>query len=286
MQFDLVLDAEEPFLNHHRPGGLPLFGTVMGIEAMVSAAMRCAGLQNLTSCSVINVQIRSPIILQERFRQATINVTQPFGMERNHFVCEVTSKEGDFSTATHFKANVILNSLHSFSEKKPWVNNVNELAFTVTAAQVYKLFFHGPAFQVIHAAALSGKTLVTELNPDLHALRNEVSVTPLSIPAQLIELCLQTAGLHDIAMQSRMMIPHRIARIDWVAAPEESSASRRFGFATPSVGASLDCVRFDMRLADESQQVFLQISEYETAPLPFPSDADGISELSKCFDLP
>lgn len=59
-----ILDPRQPYLDHHRPGGEPLLGTVMGIEAMARAARFLHPEGWLTRIS--DVEIGPPCILKDK----------------------------------------------------------------------------------------------------------------------------------------------------------------------------------------------------------------------------
>ena len=140
--FETLLDAYVPYLDDHRPGNDPLFGTTMGIALMTQA------------CSA------------------------------------------------SFRASVVVDT-RGHSDYRP----------KVASPDVYGLFFHGPAFQVVHSAALNDGEMWCEIAPTVASFW-ERGARGEPVAAQQIELCLLTAGLLEVATTERMMIPKRISCID------------------------------------------------------------------------
>ncbi|MFH4346974.1 polyketide synthase dehydratase domain-containing protein, partial [Acinetobacter baumannii] len=68
---------------------------------------------------------------------------------------------------------------------------------------VYKVYFHGPAYQVLDAAWRDDGQVVGRLAPDLPPA-HEPPVQPTEVMPRLIELCFQTAGMWELGTEGRM----------------------------------------------------------------------------------
>ena len=209
------LDASEPFLDDHRPGGDPLLGTAMGVELMSRAAHRMATGATDRQRTTEHVGVFEPLIL--RSKSATVHVRAVRLGDDAHapIHCVVESRCRGGLPVPHFEA--------SFVHAEPCIADTRLPAGVQLGAQpavndadVYSLFFHGPAFRVIHSASSVGDGMLCEWRQDLPAWARG-PVDPATADPRWVELCLQTAGLLEIATTQRMLIPHRIGSIEHIA---------------------------------------------------------------------
>ena len=76
---------------------------------------------------------------------------------------------------------------------------------------VYRLYFHGPAYQVVaegwqdDGAAVAGSP--TDLPPN-----HEPADLPTVLAPRLVELCFQTAGLWEAGRTGRLALPAHVER--------------------------------------------------------------------------
>src|ERR1035441_4849833 len=92
---------------------------------------------------------------------------------------------------------------------------------------------------------------------------------PLAIAPRLVELCFQTAGLWEIAVQHRMGLPHRVDRVSLYRTPN-AAAGPLFAVVTPNqVDGSFDAdvVDYDGRSEEHT-------SGYRT--VAFREDVDAL----------
>ena len=82
---------------------------------------------------------------------------------------------------------------------------------------------------------------------------------PLAIAPRLIELCFQTAGLWEIAVQHRMGLPRHVDQVSFYRTPA-SSAGPLFAVVTahPAEGS------FDADVVDGAGTRYLHVSGYRT----------------------
>ena len=98
---------------------------------------------------------------------------------------------------------------------------------------------------------------------------------------RLIEACLQTAGLLDIATRSEMRIPHRIDDIEYFetrASPDDQFHAIAYR-ATSRSGAEA----IDIDLHRSNGSTVLRIRGYETRQLSFETDNTAIITLNCAF---
>jgi hypothetical protein len=275
-EFAVELDSSEPYLDDHRPGGHPLFGTVMGLELMARSVVALAECPLWTPIRVTQVIVGDPIIVEKASTTAYVGATRSRVERGEVFRCQVMTR--DDTSVTHFSAT--LECMKPISHATATNVSVLDTPLPVQASEVYALFFHGPTFRVLQRAGLAHDAVVAEVAtrlPDLTSDPHDTSV----LPSRLIEACLQTAGLLEIATRSRMMIPSRIGSIECSGA-HSPMPDRLFTRARRSVDPRrTDAV--DIDLIDLDGICWLKVRGYETLPLPFPSDTAAIGDLNRAF---
>ena len=271
----LQLDARQPFLNDHRPGGLPLLGTAMGIELMARAAQQLDGNGAMSAWSIADVEILDALVLDGP--TATVHVRAEQAEHSNGSIrCVVESRRVTGAPIRHFvgfvqrrQRETIVASVHDASASQPT---------DVSQDKIYRTFFHGPAFRVIRSARLLEAAMVCELSADLPPLSLPIDETLCAAP-RWIELCMQTAGLLEIAVASRMMIPRRIERVDVVEAGGSAAAGPLVACARRSMSPATGDAAFDIDLVDARGVVLVRITGYHTRPLPYPADPEAVRAL-------
>ena len=269
------LDAAEPWLDHHRPGGLPLLGTAMGIELMMRAAMPVLGAPAVQAAVVVDVSVRDPLILQAQCAQVHVTMARAGAALLR---CGVQHLAEGRAPLRLFEANIgLAPGARRSSERSPAFNERAE--WSASASDVYALFFHGPAFQVVRRARYRSGGVLCELNTALPPLTraggDEMAATP-----RWIELCMQAAGLLEVAENARMMIPHRIDRIEWFV-PEAAATGPLFAWARKRGPGDAGLV--DVDLLDAHRQPVLHLRGYRTVPLPFAADGAAVNRLHRCL---
>jgi Polyketide synthase dehydratase len=266
-RIEYPVSAAEPFLNDHRPGGLPLLGTAMGFEFMARAVRQVRGAAAGGPVYINNARVLDPLILKGD--AATVSVVV------DSQSCAMQGWQAGESWVLMFDAQ--------FQEVAPVVAPQSLSAARIDAFlesrvpghAVYELFFHGPAFRVVGSAAFGAGALFSELAADLPSLTLD-STQVLTAAPHWIELCMQTAGLLEIAAHARMMIPHRIDRLH--ISPVQILRPPLFACAQERAGAGVD-----VTLSDSAGAVCVQMTGYRTLPLPFAADTAAIKTLHERF---
>jgi hypothetical protein len=133
----------------------------------------------------------------------------------------------------------------------------------LTPEQVYRLYFHGPAYQVVGSAWRHAEGAAARFAADLPAQAD----TPTLTGARLVELCFQTAGLWEAGTEGRLALPLHVDAVRRYAVPEEGPDL--VATARPDGRGGFDCV-----VRDGEGAVVLRVEGYRTVPLPDPLPAD------------
>src|SRR5205085_2483747 len=89
----------------------------------------------------------------------------------------------------------------------------------VKAAQIYRVYFHGPAYQVLARAWWDGTRMIGEMAARLPG-NHQPSDRPTLMAPRLIELCFQTAGLWEMGAAGVMGLPQRVQKVLWSREPK------------------------------------------------------------------
>ncbi len=76
----------------------------------------------------------------------------------------------------------------------------------IPAAEIYKAFFHGPAYQVIERAAVNGRSAAALMARDLPPNTSPAHAASFMAP-RLVELCFQTVALWSLKSTGSMALP-------------------------------------------------------------------------------
>jgi hypothetical protein len=147
----------------------------------------------------------------------------------------------------------------------------------VEAAQIYRIYFHGPAYQVLERAWWDGEHIIGELAEKLPDNHQPADQPTLMLP-RLIELCFQTAGLWEMGTTSRMGLPSHIHHVS-----SSNGHSKRGGRLYAVVTPNPETGSFDAEVVDSDGNVYVQLNGYSTAALPAALDAESLKSLQAVF---
>jgi hypothetical protein len=149
----------------------------------------------------------------------------------------------------------------------------------IDAAKIYRLYFHGPSYQVVERAWWDGNRVVGVFAarlPEDH-FRSE---KPTLVAPRLIELCFQTAGLWEMGIQGRMGLPLQVREIKWLRNPVLTDG-RFYAVVTPQPNQE----SFDAEVIDGKGNLYLQLTGYRTIGLPGAVDAAPLKALQEAMSL-
>jgi len=147
----------------------------------------------------------------------------------------------------------------------------------VTAEDLYRLYFHGPAYRVVETSWRSGDEvfgLFTEPLPPNHV---PGEAPTLAAPRQ-IELCFQTAGIWELASEATMGLPYQVGRVT-VPADSHLPHGRLIAVVTRNPRGG-----FDAQVVDEKGQIALAIEGYRTMAMPEAVDPTLLEPLRKAMN--
>jgi NADP-dependent 3-hydroxy acid dehydrogenase YdfG/acyl carrier protein len=268
-----TLDPEvQPFLNDHRIDGTPVLPGVMGVEAFAAAAL--AGFPDRHVSAIEAVAFTAPFkFYRDEPREVTVKAR--FRADGDEIVADcrligvrTIAAQAEPQVTTHFTGRVRLgrSAPDLGTGKTPVVSGP-----TVSADDIYRIYFHGPAYQVLDEAWRSDGAAVGRFAEDL---------PPNNIPAEqgtitdprLLELCFQTAGVWEIGTTGQMALPMHIDRV--VTMPASGSAEREYATMTASDGGA-----FVGSVVDRSGRVRVRLEGYLTVPLPGAIGAEDVAPL-------
>lgn len=281
----ILLEADldpnnEPFLKDHALNGIPVLPGVMGIEGFTVAAKHIASVLGSARAGF------------EVVRLDDIKFLTPFKFYRNQprrsawkarvlrtvegLVADV-SLESDMllhnktvEHMRHFSGRVILQPQVDHQDMIVAAPKWNG-AYTVQAAEIYRLYFHGPSFQVLAGVQRSGELVLGKLQHDLPAItagRQTLFSTPI-----LLELCLQTAGVWEAGLTGTLGLPSSIGQLR--LHKNKTNGAAIFAEVSPSRLQDGSLI-FDARVVDAKGRVYLEIDNYRTSPLPYSVEEDLI----------
>ncbi len=273
---EATLDPEElSYLRDHAINGIPVLPGVMGIEGFSVASKHIASVLASSRSGfeverLENIQFHTPFKFYGNkprtitwnavaYRQAeglVVNVSLESNVKRwngssEHFL--------HFSGLVHLSQNTQVTETMGVPPK--WENKKS-----ISSEDIYKLYFHGPSFQVLDAAQLTESVVLGRFNKQLKGVYADnpgMFTTPL-----LIELCFQTAGLWEIGTTGILALPRSIGNL--MLYPQPVNGVAIYAEVKPHVCDGN--LSFDARVVDAKGHVFLELTNYQTSQLPYPAE--------------
>jgi hypothetical protein len=304
----LLDPAVQPFLNDHRIEGIPVLPGVMGMEAFAEAALaatRLAGREvggehGYRVGSIEDVRFLAPCKFY-RDEPRTITVTalvqpDPAGGDDLLATCRLTAERLLAGSSTprldvHFTGTVRLT-------RSPWSEECEDVPVIsgqdgqlVEPDAIYRLYFHGPAYQVLAEAGRAGGAAVGRLAdpmPEHHVPTDQQTVTG----PRLSELCFQTAGLVQAGTTGELALPAAVEAVRLVRDPNHVGGGLHAVLQVRSAAAQGDSSGgssegagpvFDGHVADGEGRVVLRMQGYRTVALPAAMPEDVRSALHRAL---
>jgi NAD(P)-dependent dehydrogenase (short-subunit alcohol dehydrogenase family) len=254
----------QPFLHDHQIGGTPVLPGVMSLEALAEASLSI--LPGWGVEAVEDVNYLAPFkFYRNDPRTLTIRaMLRPDG-ETVVADCRIDGQrllpnQAEPQTTTHSTARVRLTN--SASAKQVSQHPGEPAGAVVEAVDIYRVYFHGPAYQVLERAWWDGNRMVGQMARDLPN-NHYPSELPAVMAPRLIELCFQTAGICEMSVQHRLGLPLHIDRVRVWQAPEALEGPL-FAVVTPHPAEA----SFDAEIVDAAGNRYVQLIGYRTVALP------------------
>ena len=265
----------QPFLYDHRIDGTPVLPGVMGIEGFAEAALCVHPGWHVEAVEEVN--FLSPFkFYRDEPRTVTIQaVYYPQG-DRLLADCQLIGRRmlpnhAEPQETVHFTARVRLSKLTPTAVTgKALITSSDSI---LEAAEIYRVYFHGPAYQVLERAWWDGKRMIGLMAGGLPS-NHQPSDRPTLMAPRLIELCFQTAGLWEMSVQNRFGLPQDVHQVSLLRAPNLAE-SQLYAVVTPHP----DQESFDAEVVDTQGNCYVQLSGYRTAALPNGLDAGPLKLL-------
>ncbi|MGA7382815.1 MAG: SDR family oxidoreductase, partial [Terriglobales bacterium] len=282
LKIETTLDpAIQPFLHDHQIDGTPVLPGVMGVEAFAEAAV-CL-LPDWQVAAIEDVSFLAPFKFY-RNEPRTLTIETVIRPEGDSLLadCRLTGSRSlpnqtEPQVTTHFTARVRL-TRHP-AEAATTLPLGTPSGHVIEAGDIYPLYFHGPAYQVVERAWWDGTQIVGAMSKNLPDNHHPPELATLVAP-RLIELCFQTAGLWEMGVQGRMGLPLHIHKVRLYAAPDATAGSL-FAVVTPDT----DQASFHAEVVDAKGKRYLQLSGYRTVAVPNAVDAGRLKALQAAMSL-
>jgi NAD(P)-dependent dehydrogenase (short-subunit alcohol dehydrogenase family)/acyl carrier protein len=278
---ETTLDPEkQPFLFDHRINSTPVLPGVMGLEAMAETARLLFPDRHIGA--IEDVSFMAPFKFY-RNQPRAITIHASFSAENEDILADcrlVGSRllhgQAEPEVTTHFTGRVRLVTQPPQAANESPVSRPKGGSKT-DSAQIYRVYFHGPAYQVIDSAWRANGNIVASFAKNLPA-NHEPSDLPVSASPRFVELCFQTASLAGLAAQSRLGLPFAFRELTVVSLPEKFSDAAFYS----TVAANPDGT-YDAKVIDGKGKVYLILRGYQTMDLPDPVQADLVQPIKQAL---
>jgi hypothetical protein len=283
LTFTTELDPKvQPFLYDHQIDGTPVLPGVMGIEAFAEAAH--AFLPEWRIAAVENVNFLAPFKFY-RNEPRTLSIETIIRPRGQDLIAECrllgqrhlpTQKEPQVTL--HFTGQVRL----TWEIPQPGAGwKIGDPGGAVIeAADIYKLYFHGPAYQVIERAWWNGNQVIGLMPAKLPANHHPCE-KPLQIAPRLVELCFQTAGIWEMGVRGSMGLPHGVDQLSILRSCATDVPERLYSVVKPRP----DGKSFDAEVVDEKRNCYLRLVGYRTVEVPNAIDRERVKKLQTAMSL-
>jgi malonyl CoA-acyl carrier protein transacylase len=283
LSLETALDPNEhAFLRDHALNGIPVLPGVIGIEGFSVAARHIASTLASVKAGfqvehLEDIHFLAPFKFYKNLPRQIQWKAQAI-REKSGIVVyatlesELLRHNGEREHMLHFTGKVYLTQ-HTMIQEMTGILPIWGKETAVCSEDIYKLYFHGPSFQVLDCAQKSGdhvmgrlaKNIPTEASGETQSI-----TTPL-----LVELCFQTAGLWEAGTTGIMALPHSIGTL--TIYPRRVNGEPIFAEVTPRIEEGKVC--FDARVVDAKGHMYLELSNYQTAPLPYAAEPELIEPM-------
>jgi hypothetical protein len=266
--------GRQKFLDHHRIEGTPVLPGVMGMEGFAEAAR--ALLPGWEVVALEDVELLAPFkFYRDEPRTLELRALVRDGGDGTLVGdCELIGRrtlpgQGEQETR-HFTGRARL--AREAPAAPPADTSPTDGEDGVDHDAVYRVYFHGPAYQVLDRAWRDNGHVVGRLAGDL-PVDHEPPASPIVFVPRLIELCFQTAGVWELGTAGRMALPTRVERVVRYAGADAPGAL--WAVVSPRDGGD----GVDAEVVDEAGTVRVRLEGYRTIELPGGVDAGALAPI-------
>ncbi len=257
----------QPFLFDHAMEGTPLLPGVMGTEAF--AQLGSLAVPGYHVAAVTSVEFQKPFKFF-RMEPSTLHLSAfpvPASgggvLVRAALRSRVPARPGlPAQERLHFQGEVRM-ARERATPPKVRFSAPEASDLPIGAEQIYRFFFHGPAYQVLERVKVDGRSAIGLMARDLPPNAVPEASEELIAP-RLLELCFQTAGIWEVSVKERLALPTAFRSVVRHRGMEEANGKRLYAL----VEATSDEPLFDARVVDETGNVYLELEGYRTVALP------------------
>jgi len=263
----------QPFLHDHQIDGTPVLPGVMGIEAFAEAALYLLPGWHVEAVEDVNFLAPFKFYRNEPRTVAVETAIHPEGDALVAY-CKLIGfralpNQAESQATTYFTGRVRL------TKQAPAATTVSARetpnGHVIEARDIYPLYFHGPAYQVVQRAWWDGTRIVGLLSTSLRNNHHPAEL-PTVISPRLIELCFQTAGLWEMGVQGRMGLPQQVGRVS-VSQAADVTKEDLYAVVTPNQSG------FEAEIVDKNGNRYLYLNGYGTVAIPDAVDAERLKAL-------
>jgi hypothetical protein len=269
--------VEQNFLDHHRIDGTSVLPGVMGIEAFAEVASASA--PGWTAVAVEDIAFLAPCkFFRDEPRTLELSASPILLGDEVQADCRLIARRAlvgqPEQITTHFTGRVRLT-------RAPAAPRLADPAGETTGAvvsndEIYRIYFHGPAYRVLDTAWRDGDRVIGLLASDLPP-NHRPNGAPLLFEPRLIELCFQTAGVLELGTTGRLALPLRVARV--LQFPVDNPQGPWRAVVTPRT----DSRGVDAVVVDDLGHVCISLEAYETIAMPGDLDDDALRPLRQAM---
>jgi NAD(P)-dependent dehydrogenase (short-subunit alcohol dehydrogenase family)/acyl carrier protein len=283
LTIETTLDPKsQPFLRDHQIDGTPVLPGVMGVEAFAESALRMLPGWHIDAVEAVDFLAPFKFYRNEPRIVIVEAAIRPSGSDLVAKCRLIGSRllpnQPEPQTTTHFTARVRLTK--SSPEISRGTAPLLEAAPVVEAADIYRLYFHGPAYQVLERAWWDGNRMVGLMKKRLPPNHHPPELPTLLAP-RLIELCFQTAGIWEMGTLGRMGLPHHIDCVSCALKAADPTDVRLYAVVTPDPTKG----SFDAEVVDMQGNRYLQLSGYRTVAMPAAVNEEKLKMLQAVMSL-
>ena len=282
LRTEITLDPKiQPFLYDHQIDGTPVLPGVMGLEAFAEAALALLPGWHIEAIEDANFLAPFKFYRHEPRTLIVEAVIQPNGgglkSQCRLLGHRMLPNQAEPQITTHFTARVLLSAQ---APKSATGTTVKATGNVINASDIYKIYFHGPAYQVLQKAWWDGLHTIGLMSDHLPGNHHPAGLRT-AISPRLLELCFQTAGLWEMGIENRMGLPLHIDHLTISPQAEESASGELYAV----VSRKIEQNSFDAEVVDSNGSRFARLSGYQTIAIPNAIDPNELGALRAALAL-